>query len=103
MTQQAAKSLPAQTRAKQGTAEARRVRRANQIPAVMYGHKETNENIAISHDDFWSVIRHNQRIVDVEVKGGKLQKCLVQSPDQIHRHDAMQWSVVLKPLASHTR
>jgi len=87
MTQQAAKSLPAQTRAKQGTAEARRVRRANQIPAVMYGHKETNENIAISHDDFWSVIRHNQRIVDVEVKGGKLQKCLVR---------AVQWDVLGK-------
>ena len=87
MTQQAAKSLSAQTRAKHGTAEARRIRRTNQIPAVMYGHKETNENIAISHDDFWSIIRHNQRIVDVEVKGGKLQKCLVRT---------VQWDVLGK-------
>lgn len=87
MTQTATKSLPAQTRAKRGTAEARRIRRANNIPAVVYGHKEKNEDIAISHDDFWIIIRHNQRIVDVEVKGGKPQKCLVR---------AVQWDVLGK-------
>lgn len=87
MTQAATKSLPAQTRAKSGTAEARRIRRANNIPAVVYGHKEKNEDIAISHDDFWNIIRHNQRIVDVEVKGGKPQKCLVRD---------VQWDVLGK-------
>jgi large subunit ribosomal protein L25 len=84
MSQQALKSLTAQTRAKSGTSESRRLRRENQIPAVVYGHKEANENIAISHDDFWSVIRHNQRIVDVEIKGGAAQKCLVRD---------VQWDV----------
>jgi len=87
MTQTATKSLPAQTRAKSGTAEASRIRRANNIPAVVYGHKEKNEDIAISHDDFWNIIRHNQRIVDVEVKGGKPQKCLVRD---------VQWDVLGK-------
>ena len=87
MTQTATKSLSAQTRAKSGTAEARRIRRANNIPAVVYGHKEKNEDIAISHDDFWNIIRHNQRIVDVEVKGGKPQKCLVRD---------VQWDVLGK-------
>jgi large subunit ribosomal protein L25 len=84
MSQQATTTLAAQTRARAGSAEARRVRRQNNIPAVVYGHKEANENIAISHDDFWSVIRHNQRIVDVEVKGAKAQKCLVRD---------VQWDV----------
>lgn len=84
MSQQALKSLTAQTRARVGSAEARRIRRQNNIPAVVYGHKEANENIAISHDDFWSVIRHNQRIIDVEIKGAKPQKCLVRD---------VQWDV----------
>lgn len=87
MTTAATKSLSAQTRTKSGTAEARRIRRANNIPAVVYGHKEKNEDIAISHDDFWNIIRHNQRIVDVEVKGGKPQKCLVRD---------VQWDVLGK-------
>jgi large subunit ribosomal protein L25 len=84
MSQEALKSLAAHPRAKSGTSESRRVRRENNIPAVVYGHKEANENIAISHDDFWSIIRHNQRIVDVEVKGAKAQKCLVRD---------VQWDV----------
>ncbi len=87
MSQQALKSIAASQRAKHGTAEARRLRRASQIPAVVYGHKEANENIAISHDDFWTVIRYNQRIIDVEVKGGKPQKCLVRD---------VQWDVLGK-------
>jgi large subunit ribosomal protein L25 len=87
MTQQATKSLGAELRSKSGSAEARRVRRASKIPAVVYGHKEKNEDIAISHDDFSNIIRHNQRIVDVEVKGGKPQKCLVR---------AVQWDVLGK-------
>ncbi len=84
MSQQATTTLAAQPRAQAGSAEARRIRRQNNIPAVVYGHKEDNENIAISHDDFWSVIRHNQRIVDVAVKGAKAQKCLVRD---------VQWDV----------
>lgn len=84
MSTQTLKSLGAEQRKKPGSAEARRLRRLNQIPAVVYGHKEKNEDIAISHDDFWSVIRHNQRIIDVEVKGAKPQKCLVRD---------VQWDV----------
>lgn len=87
MSQQALKSIAAELRTKSGTAEARRVRRANKIPAVVYGHKEKNEDVAISHDDFWTIIRHNQRIIDVEVKGGKPQKCLVRD---------VQWDVLGK-------
>lgn len=87
MSQQALKSIGAELRAKTGTAEARRIRRAKKIPAVVYGHKEKNEDVTISHDDFWVVIRHNQRIIDVEVKGGKPQKCLVRD---------VQWDVLGK-------
>lgn len=84
MSQVTTQSLGAEQRTKVGSAEARRIRRKNQIPAVVYGHKEKNEDIAISHDDFWNVIRHNQRIVDVAVTGGKPQKCLVRD---------VQWDV----------
>ncbi|HMP16518.1 MAG TPA: hypothetical protein PKD72_05820, partial [Gemmatales bacterium] len=84
MSQQALKTLSAEKRIKPGTAESRRLRRNKLIPAVVYGHKEPNENISIGHDDFWTVIRHNQRIIDVEVKGGAAQKCLVRD---------VQWDV----------
>jgi large subunit ribosomal protein L25 len=87
MSTQALKTLGAEQRKKVGSAESNRLRRLNRIPAVVYGHKEDNENISISHDDFWLIIRHNQRIIDVEVKGGKPQKCLVRD---------VQWDVLGK-------
>jgi len=87
MSTSALKSLGAETRKKCGSAEAKRLRRVKKIPAVVYGHKEDNENISISHDDFGLIVRYNQRIIDVEIKGGKLQKCLVRD---------VQWDVLGK-------
>jgi large subunit ribosomal protein L25 len=75
---QAANVLKAQSRSKKGSTESRRLRRQGRVPAVVYGHKLPNEDVTVGHDEFWSVIRHNQRIVDVEVQGGKPQKCLVR-------------------------
>jgi len=78
MSQANSNSLTVEPRQKAGTAEARRLRRAGRVPAVVYGHKEANENVSISHDDFWRVIRQNQRIVDLATPGGAAQKCLVR-------------------------
>ncbi len=87
MSQAAQKTLAAEPRKKKGSAEANRIRRSGRVPAVVYGHKEANEDVTVGHDEFWSVIRHNQRIVDLEVKGGKPQKCLVRD---------VQWDVLGK-------
>jgi large subunit ribosomal protein L25 len=78
MSQANSNAITAETRQKKGSAEARRLRRAGRVPAVVYGHKEANEDISVSHDDFWRVVRQNQRIVELTAKGGAAQKCLVR-------------------------
>jgi large subunit ribosomal protein L25 len=87
MSQATAQALVAEARQKTGTMDARRLRRQGRIPGVLYGHKEANQDVSINHDEFWSIIRHNQRIVDVTVKGGKAQKCLVRD---------VQWDTIGK-------
>jgi large subunit ribosomal protein L25 len=78
MSQANSNALAAEPRQKTGSAESRRLRRAGRVPAVVYGHKEANEDVSVSHDDFWRVVRQNQRIVDLTSKGGSPQKCLVR-------------------------
>jgi large subunit ribosomal protein L25 len=87
MTQAVNSSLMAEPRNKRGSAEAGRLRRSGRIPAVVYGHKVDNEDVSVSHDEFWSILRHNQRIVDIAVTGNKPQKCLVRD---------VQWDVLGK-------
>jgi large subunit ribosomal protein L25 len=87
MPQANANTLTAEARTKAGTAEARRLRRNGRLPAVVYGHKEANEDVSISRDDFGRVVRQNQRIVDLVTKGGNPQKCLVRD---------VQWDVLGK-------
>lgn len=87
MPQVNSNALIAELRQKVGSAEARRLRRAGRVPAVVYGHKEANEDVSVSHDDFWRVIRQNQRVVDLATKGATPQKCLVRD---------VQWDVLGK-------
>lgn len=50
-------------RTKTGTAESRRLRRDGKIPAVLYGHGEGNEHLAVSARDVKTAMRHHSKTV----------------------------------------
>jgi large subunit ribosomal protein L25 len=69
--------LKAQPRTGLGTAVARRLRKAGQIPAVVYGHKEATVSLTINHDEVFKAIRLGTRLVDLDVDS-KLEKALIR-------------------------
>lgn len=52
-----------------GTRQCRRLRRAGQIPAVLYGHGEGNVNLAVPSSELHAAIRHGSRMLQM---GGAL-------------------------------
>lgn len=58
-------TLEVELRNTRGTRNARRLRKAGSVPAVLYGHGEETVNLAISTDALAAVIRHGTRVVSL--------------------------------------
>ncbi len=69
--------LVAQERAEHGTRAARRLRRAGQVPGVVYGHKEATVAISVPADGLGRAIRHGARIIDLQ-QNGNTQRALIK-------------------------
>ncbi len=81
--------LVAQKRDGRGSAQARRLRRRGLIPAVLYGHKQETVPVAISQEEFASILRHHTRVVDLQHDGGQ-QKALIREVQWDHLgHDVL--------------
>ena len=57
--------LAVQSRADQGKHNNRRLRRAGNIPAVLYGHGLENVSLAVAADALTAAIRHGSRLVSL--------------------------------------
>jgi large subunit ribosomal protein L25 len=75
--------LPTKPRKGGGSREAKRLRDNGFVPAVVYGHKETPEHVAISGDEFASAIRHHSRTLELQTDGKK-QTVLIQDIQYDH-------------------
>lgn len=71
-------TLEAQDRASLGTSNSRRLRRGGLIPAVLYGKKIENANLAVSAEAFATILRHHGRILDLKLPSGKTEKAIVK-------------------------
>jgi large subunit ribosomal protein L25 len=69
--------LTALARPEQGTHNARRMRKAGKIPAVLYGHKEATVPLTLSSDELYKAVRQGVRLVDVK-QGDKSEKALIR-------------------------
>lgn len=69
--------LSAQHRDEHGTHQARRMRKAGKIPAVLYGHKEATVPLTLSRDELYKAVRHGVRLVDVKQEN-KTEKALIR-------------------------
>ena len=71
-------TLEATDRGTLGTANSRRIRRSGMIPAVLYGKKVDNVNLAVSREAFLSVLRHHGRILDIKLPSGSTEKAILK-------------------------
>lgn len=69
--------LTTQERKEHGTRFARRLRKKGLVPAVVYGHKEETEAVAVVGDELAKAIRHGVRVLDLKT-GAKVQKTLIK-------------------------
>jgi large subunit ribosomal protein L25 len=59
-------ALQVQKRDTHGKRNNRRLRKGGCIPAVLYGHHEETLSLTVSADQLAAVLRHGQRVVDLE-------------------------------------
>ncbi len=77
-----AEALNVKKRETRGKRNAKRMRFAGTIPAILYGHGEENQSLVVVADEMASVVRHGGRVV--ELKGDVNEKAFIR---------AMQWDV----------
>jgi large subunit ribosomal protein L25 len=69
--------LKAQTRQERGKKRSAKLRKDGKIPAIIYGHKQEPQAVAINEHDFTETIHHGKRLLDVEIDG-KAEKLLIK-------------------------
>lgn len=71
-----ADTLNVQKRKAGGKRDARRLRRAGSVPAILYGHGEENVSLTVSAEEMAAVVRHGGRVV--ELKGAVAEKAFIR-------------------------
>jgi len=61
--------ISAHKRDKLGSIESRRIRRAGQIPAVVYGHEQEPAHICVGDIDLRNLIKNRERVFEIDVEG----------------------------------
>ena len=77
-----AEVLKVDAREATGSQNNKRLRLAGMVPAILYGHGETNVNLTVRQDDMATVLRHHSRVV--ELQGAANEKALIRD---------LQWDV----------
>lgn len=70
--------LKAEVRSNTGTKQAVRTRKAGQIPAVVYGHKQEPTAISLDSHSFVEGLHHGHRLIDVQI-GKKKETTLIKA------------------------
>jgi large subunit ribosomal protein L25 len=71
-----AETLQAEARSFRGKRNAKRLRAAGKVPAVLYGHGEKTVSLAIPAEQLTAAVRHGSRVVDL--KGAVSDSALVR-------------------------
>ena len=69
--------LKAEIRKELGKKQAAKLRKQGKIPAIVYGHKQEPQAIALDAHDFAEGIHHGLRLLDIEISG-KTEKLLIK-------------------------
>lgn len=69
--------LPAEKRDSLGTKVSRRLRKAGKLPAIIYGHGQAPESVAVPVHDLRTVLEHGAHLVELKINGAA-QQCLIK-------------------------
>ncbi len=61
-----------------GTKFSRKLRKQGFIPAIIYGHKQTNTPISLTRDSVWEMIKKKTHLAELEMDGGANETVLVR-------------------------
>ena len=75
-------NIQVETRGKVGSANSRRLRKANQVPAVVYGHGGTASSITVKAGDLAAVV-HHAGLLSLDIAGGESKSAIVKDV-QVH-------------------
>ncbi|GIW89054.1 MAG: 50S ribosomal protein L25 [Isosphaeraceae bacterium] len=67
-----------------GSRVARRLRARGLIPAIVYGHKQTNLPVAVSRDQVWSLIKKGSHLAQLQIGNGGSEMVLVRDVQWDH-------------------
>lgn len=62
-------NLSAEKRTGRGTRESRRLRKAGRLPAIVYGHGETPEQLTVNERDLSNLLQQGSHLVALDVAG----------------------------------
>lgn len=80
-----AETLNVKVRGETGTSRMRRLRNTGAVPAILYGHGESNVNLAVPSKELMAAVRHGGKLVSL--KGDVSDSALIRS---------VQWDVYSK-------
>jgi len=78
-------TIEAEPRSLQGTGASRRLRRAGQVPAIVYGGKSEPKMISVNHNELWKHLKHEtfySAIVTLKI-GAESEQVVLKD---LHRH-----------------
>ena len=75
--------LHAKPRAASGSREARRLRKQGNLPAILYGHKQDPETVAIDARALEGLLEHGTHLVELDMDG-RLQPALIKEVQFAH-------------------
>jgi large subunit ribosomal protein L25 len=81
-------TLDAQLRSGQGSHDARRIRHAGRLPAVIYGHQQDNRHVTLDAKALTDLLHHNVHLVQVQADGLD-ETCLIKDVQWNHLSDAV--------------
>ncbi len=76
--------IEAQPRQPGGRHANRRLRRAGYVPAVIYGHGESNECVAVARHDLELVLGAKKHVLELKRSGGASQRYLIKEVEYDH-------------------
>lgn len=76
-------TLKAEPRKSAGSRAAARLRRSGKLPAIIYGHKQDPEPVALDYHDVDIQLKHGAHLVTLDL-GGKKQPCLFKDAQYDH-------------------
>lgn len=66
-----------------GTRAARRLRARGLVPAILYGHKQANQPIAVARDEVWAFIKKGRHLAQIQV-GESTEMALIRDVQWDH-------------------